>query len=58
MPNMTPDEYERIERIDALAGRWLARGDERPATEVWDAAAETVDALAARALRIKLEGGA
>jgi hypothetical protein len=42
------DEITRIEKIDALADRWLARGDERPATEVWDAAAEVVDALAAR----------
>jgi len=45
---MTPAEYERIERIDALAAKWLLRGDERPATEVWDAAAEVVDALAKR----------
>ena len=39
------DDITRIARIDALADRWLARGDERPATEVWDAAAQVVDTL-------------
>jgi len=38
----------RHKENDALAAKWLLRGDERPATEVWDAAAEVVDALAKR----------
>lgn len=39
-----PNEMERLERIDALANWRLAReGEERPATEVWDEAAEEID---------------
>jgi hypothetical protein len=37
------DEVTRIAAVDKLADRWLARGDERPATEVWDAAAKVID---------------
>lgn len=38
------DDIERLERIDRLASRMLNReGEERPATEVWDEAAEIVD---------------
>jgi hypothetical protein len=48
-------EVQRGERIDALADRWLRRGDTRPATEVWDAARDVVDALYAREARQRAE---
>jgi len=54
---MTPDEYERIERIDRLAERMLmlAKYDGVPATEVWDMAAEKVDANIQREMLARLE---
>ena len=48
---MNADEYGRIERIDALADRLLKQDAYAgmPATEVWDAAAEQIDAQDERA---------
>jgi hypothetical protein len=52
------DEMERMDRIDALADRMLNReGEERPATEVWDAAAEIVDRRIREALERELSFG-
>ena len=41
------DEVERMERIDELADRMLlmAKYEDMPATEVWDLAAEKIDAM-------------
>ena len=43
-PLGAPDEMERLDSIERLAAAWLNRpGEDRPATEVWDAAAEEID---------------